>query len=117
MMCRRDGCERQTRRAEPCCSSACKAALNELQFANHLAEYLGHSDHITAYISAAEELGRALTTAQTRRYALQALAIEAGWSAEDFERLCRGQIAVAPPEPDTGPLPASVNPRPDADTE
>ena len=117
MMCRRDGCERQTRPGEPCCSSACKAVYNETQFAAHLAEALGRSDPITAYISAAEELNIALTAAHTRRAELQALAAEAGWTTADFARLIRGELTVAQQDPDTGPPPASVNPRPDADTE
>ena len=117
MTCQRLGCERQTRRAEPCCSSACKAVYNELEFAHRLAEYLGHSEPIDSYISAAEELNNALTEAHSRRAELQAMAAEAGWSAADFARLIRGELTVAQQDPDTGPPPASVNPRPDADTE
>ena len=117
MICQRLGCERQTRPSEPCCSSACKAVLNETQFANRLAEALGRSDPIDSYITAAEALNIALTAAHTRRAELQALAAEAGWTAADFARLIRGELTVAQQDPDTGPPPASVNPRPDADTE
>ena len=112
MTCQRLGCERQTRRAEPCCSSACKAVYNELEFANRLAEHLGHSDPVDSYVSAAEALNIALTAAHTRRAELQAMAVEVGWSVDDFQMLIRGELTVARPESDTTPPPHSETPTP-----
>ena len=112
MMCQRDGCERQTRRAEPCCSSACKAVYNELQFATRLAEYLGPSESVDAYSVAATALNNALTEAHSRRAELQAMAVEVGWSVDDFQMLIRGELTVAKQDPDTGPPQIPGHPHP-----
>jgi hypothetical protein len=103
--CRRPGSQRPTTREFKCCSSGCRSAFLELEAAQHLAEALGHCEPVEAFTSAAEDLNRALTAAHSSRYDLQALALEAGWGADVFEKLCRGEITVERLEPDTEPAP------------
>ena len=117
MMCRRHGCERPITRTGTCCSSACKAALLELEAARNLVDHLGTSGPVDAFIAAAESLNAALTETHTRRAELQALAVEAGWSAENFKQLCRGELSAQSQESGTGPPPASGNPHPGLETE
>jgi hypothetical protein len=110
--CHRPGCQNPTSRAFKCCSSARKAAYVELEAAKHLAEALGPCEPVEAFTAAAEDLNRALTAAHSSRYDLQALALEAGWGADVFEKICRGEITVERPEPDTGPRPDLRTPAP-----
>ena len=112
MMCRRHGCERPITRTGTCCSSACKAALLELEAARNLVDHLGTSGPVDAFIAAAESLNAALTETHTRRAELQALAVEAGWSVDDFQTLIRGKLTVAQQDPDTGPPEILGHPHP-----
>lgn len=112
MMCRRHGCERPIRRAETCCSSACKAAFLELEAARNLVDHLGTSGPVDAFVRAAEDLNSALTETHARRAELESLAVEAGWTAGDFERLCRGELSAQSQESHTGPLEILGDPHP-----
>ena len=99
--CHRPECQRPTNRATKCCSSGCKSAFLELEAARHLTEHLGHSGPVDAFVRAAQQLNAALTETHNRRADLQALAVEAGWSAENFEQLCRGELSAQSEESGT----------------
>ena len=101
MICKRPDCERPIKRKETCCSSACKAVWLQLDAARNLLDHLGASGPVDSFTRAARDLNNALTETYARMSELQTLAIAASWTAEDFDRLCRGEIAVAQPEPDT----------------
>ena len=112
MICKRPDCLRPIRRAETCCSSACKAVWLQLEAARNLLDHLGASGPVDSFVRAARDLNSALTETHTRRAELQALAVEAGWSVDDFQMLIRGKLTVAQQDPDTGPPQIPGHPHP-----
>jgi len=101
MLCSRPECRRQITRTGTCCSAGCKAALLQLRAAQHLVDHLGSSGPVDAFVRAAEQLNAALTETHARRAELRALAVEAGWTTENFEQLCRGELSAQPQESGT----------------
>jgi hypothetical protein len=107
MICKRPDCQRPIKRAETCCSSACKSVWLQLEAARNLLDHLGASGPVDSFVRAAGDLNSALTETYARRSELQALAISASWSVEDFERLCRGELSgTADPGPVADPCPS-----------
>ena len=108
MICKRPDCQRPIKRAETCCSSACKSVWLQLEAARNLLDHLGASGPVDSFVRAAADLNNSLTETYARRAELQTLAIAASWSVEDFERLCRGERSgTADPTPVADPCPSS----------
>jgi hypothetical protein len=92
--CKRPGCRRPGHNGRDYCTLGCLTATEQLQSARHVRNTLGESEQVDEYLHAAEELLTCWQRTQDARNNLRLMAMSAGWTAQQWSQLLRGQIDV-----------------------
>jgi hypothetical protein len=88
---------------KPGCGPICGQIIRLVEEAFWISEYLGLNDHTAEFLSSTADLNKALDRVYASRSSLRRLSVDAGWSHESWDALCRGEYGSR----DTG-LPTAV---------
>ena len=92
--CLRHGCPRPAGPTNKYCTLGCRAVGNEVVTGHRLRDALGSNPHIDHHLEAAENLAAAWQEVQESRYRLRRMALEAGWTVDQWSALLRGDTAA-----------------------
>ena len=93
--CAREGCKRGVRDGYRCCSYLCNVVTDRLEQAERMCRALGPGSVSTAMWVAAVEVGDALTLEQKLETQMYRLAVEQGYTAEQWSAIKSGESDLA----------------------